>query len=256
MFTKFISKNIQEKLKSKERALGWKNLNTNQPTKPEGSVVQTLRPKDIMSRTTFVRMCSNKEEVDNIVLSGGELGEDGLLKFGTDLYASRATSTDGSQFRPIGGVKDISVEYKGGFKAIRQCTVNWMVNSIGDLQKLTPYFLSVGKTVIVDWGWVNSDTVSFEVPPFITKTAEGKFEVNQEIFTNPQEKILDMKGDYDAMGGYVSNFSYDLREDGGFDCVTTIIGLGANLFDVPLDKGHNAAGSLMVNNKEIGRAHV
>ena len=141
MFTKFISKNIQEKLKSKERALGWKTLNTNQPTNPEGSVVNTLRPKDINSRTTFVRMCSNKEEVDNIVISGGELGDDGLLKFGTDLYASRAADGGGNQFRPIGGVKDISVEYKGGFKAIRQCTVNWMVNSLGDLQKLTPYFL-------------------------------------------------------------------------------------------------------------------
>ena len=246
MFTKFISKNIQEKLKSKERALGWKTLNTNQPTKPEGSVIEALRPIDIMSRTTFVRMCSNKAEVDNIVISGGELGEDGLLRFGTDLYASRA-GADASQFRPIGGVKDISVEYKGGFKAIRQCTVNWMVNSLGDLEKLTPYFLSVGKTVVVDWGWVNSNTVTFEVPPFITKDTEGKFQVDQTIFVNPQEKILDMKGDYDAMGGYVSNFSYDLREDGGFDCVTTIIGLGANLFDIPLDKGHNAAGSLVLN---------
>lgn len=256
MFTKFISKNIQEKLKSKERALGWKNLNSSQPTKPEGSVVNTLRPKDIMSRTTFVRMCSNKEEVDNIVISGGELGEDGLLKFGTDLYASRATDGGGNQFRPIGGVKDISVEYKGGFKAIRQCTVNWMVNSLGDLQKLTPYFLSVGKTVIVDWGWVNSNSVNFEVPPFITKSAEGKFEVNQSIFANPQEKILDMKGDYDAIGGYVSNFSYDLRPDGGFDCVTTIIALGANLFDLPLDKGHNAAGSLMLNSQEDSKVYV
>ena len=122
-----------------------------------------------------------------------------------------------------------------------------MVNSLGDLEKLTPYFLSVGKTVVVDWGWVNSNTVTFEVPPFITKDTEGKFQVDQTIFVNPQEKILDMKGDYDAMGGYVSNFSYDLREDGGFDCVTTIIGLGANLFDIPLDKGHNAAGSLVLN---------
>ena len=141
-----------------------------------------------MSRTTFVRMCSNKAEVDNIVISGGELGEDGLLRFGTDLYASRA-GADASQFRPIGGVKDISVEYKGGFKAIRQCTVNWMVNSLGDLEKLTPYFLSVGKTVVVDWGWVNSNTVTFEVPPFITKDTEGKFQVDQTIFVNPQEKI-------------------------------------------------------------------
>ena len=76
MFVKFISKNIQEKLKSKERALAWKTSNAN------ASVANgSLRPKDIMSRTTFVRMCSNKDKVDNIVIAGGEL-KDGLTQFG------------------------------------------------------------------------------------------------------------------------------------------------------------------------------
>ena len=75
MFTKFISSNIQEKLKSKERALGWKTLNSSQASKPEGSTVEVLRPKDIMSRTVYVRMCSNKAEVPNILISGGERDE-------------------------------------------------------------------------------------------------------------------------------------------------------------------------------------
>ena len=26
-------------------------------------------------------------------------------------------------------------------------------SSIQDLDRLTPYFLSLGKTVVVDWGW-------------------------------------------------------------------------------------------------------
>ena len=56
MYSKFIPKNIQEKLKAKERALAWKESGANQSASPEGA----LKPADIQSRTTFVRMCSNK----------------------------------------------------------------------------------------------------------------------------------------------------------------------------------------------------
>ena len=202
MFVKFISKNIQEKLKSKERALAWKTSNANAPV-ANGS----LRPKDIMSRTTFVRMCSNKDKVANIVISGGEIGTDGQMEFGLQqLYKASSVGA-----RPIAGIKNIEVIYKGSWKAIREATVNWTVSSIDDLERLTPYFLTVGKTVVLDWGWVNPSTKSFTQQlgsaPFITKE-NGKFKVNQDIFSNPQELIHKKGGDYDAIGGKVSNFEY------------------------------------------------
>ena len=69
MYTKFIPKNIQEKLKAKERALAYKVSGAN-----ESDVVGVIKPQDIQSRTTFVRMCSNKVNgVDNIVISAGKL---------------------------------------------------------------------------------------------------------------------------------------------------------------------------------------
>ena len=59
MYTKFISKNIQEKLKARELALARRE--------------SSLSLKDLSSRTIFVRMCSNKVDgVDNILISGGE----------------------------------------------------------------------------------------------------------------------------------------------------------------------------------------
>ena len=98
MFVKFISKNIQEKLKSKERALAWKTFNANAPV-ANGS----LRPKDIMSRTTFVSMCSNKDKVPNIVISGGEIGTDGQMGFGLQqLYKASSVGA-----RPVAGIKNI-----------------------------------------------------------------------------------------------------------------------------------------------------
>ena len=55
MYTKFISKIIQKKLKAKERALARKPKSAQEST-PDGF----LKIGDLASRTTFVRMCSNK----------------------------------------------------------------------------------------------------------------------------------------------------------------------------------------------------
>ena len=65
--------------------------------------------------------------------------------------------------------------------------------------------------------------------------------IDQNIFNNPQDLILKKNGDYDAIGGQVSNFEYNLREDGGFDCITKIVSMGSSLFKKPIDKGGNQA---------------
>jgi len=146
MFAKFIPKNIQEKLKAKERALDWQVSNSVLDSKLGGDI----RPQDIASRSIFVRMCSNKSDVDNILISGGEVGPDGEVQFGGNAYKD---FSGGDKVRPVAGIKDIQVEYKGGYKALREATINWTIFSLQDLDRLTPYFLTVGKTVVLDWGW-------------------------------------------------------------------------------------------------------
>ena len=247
MYTKTVTKIIQEKLRAKENALSWKVNNFGDYD--EG----TIKPKDINSRTTFVRMCSNKLSVPNIVISGGELDEDGSQKFGLEknvvnqffgLYRNQKDDS-GKKYgvRPIAGIKNIEVNYKGSFKAIREATVNWVVSSVADLERMTPYFLTVGKTIALDWGWVNPNVKTYHEmfngqDPFIT-FKDGQFEVDQDIFTNPQYKIQSAGGDYDALAGKISNFEMTLRQDGGFDCVTKVTAIGAALFQKPIDKPSN-----------------
>lgn len=248
MFIKFINKKIQQKLKARERALAWKTSNANAPS-DDGS----LQPKDIMSRTPFIRMCSNKvddfkyksfyqeqEREGNILIQGGEFDEKGKMKFGIqNLYKTGLAGV-----KPIAGIKNIEVSYKNSYKALREATVNWVVGSIDDLDTLTPYFLTPGKSVALDWGWVTSKDESIQqqfakndkgaVGPFIFKEGD-KYKVDQSLFDNPQSKIHRIAGDYDAIGGVISNFEYTLRPDGGFDCVTTISAVGANVFDIPVN---------------------
>ena len=144
MLTKYIPQNIQEKLKAKERALE----RAKKPDSPLDKGYMSF--KSMASRTIFVRMCSNKSDVPNILISGGEVGPDGEVQFGGNAYKDYS---GGDKVRPIAGIKDIQVEYKGGYKALREATINWTCWSFDEVERLTPHFLSVGKTVLLEWGW-------------------------------------------------------------------------------------------------------
>jgi len=257
MYTKFVSKKIQETLNAKERVLSRKT-NGNFTDNPSANSYKTL--KDISSRTPFVRMISNKNpkveykgHEGNIIISGGERDNDGNMKHGFQksgegiYYNTKFNGESRSGIRPIAGIKDVEISYKGGYKAIRQATINWTVGSLEDLERLTPYFLTVGKTVMIDWGWVN-DNKSIEQQFGSTYYKDGR--VSSQLFTNSQGKILNIGGNYGAMGGVISNFEYQLRQDGGFDCVTKLVAMGANLFKKPVDKGVTARSLTSVNDDE------
>ena len=261
MFTKYIPKNIQEKMKAKERALA-RRIKPSETSEVFNNTY--LEPKDMMSRTIFIRMCSNKvNKLHNEMIDGG-LYADGTGFFNikkplgfSETYKDTSVISGGSLdkmgLKPTPGIKSIEVQYKGGFKAIRECTVNWVVPGIDYLDILHDHFFTVGRTVVVDWGWIYpNNTVDEQLADtFITRDSLDGFEdegdafeinVKQDIFTNPQERILKFNGDYDAIGGQITNFEYSLREDGGFDCITKVISMCASLFKKPIDRGGNQAG--------------
>ena len=129
-------------MKAKERALARKPNSGN------------LSMKDMATRTPFVRMASNKLNVRlNRLIEGGLRAG----SFNNKQFTFGRAYEDGdfgAEVKPLPGIKSIECSYKGGFKAIRECTVNWVVPHIDMLNELTPHFFTVGKTVVVDWGWV------------------------------------------------------------------------------------------------------
>ena len=74
MFTKYIPKNIQEKMKAKERALA-RRIKPSETSEVFNNTY--LEPKDMMSRTIFIRMCSNKvNKLHNEMIDGGLYADD------------------------------------------------------------------------------------------------------------------------------------------------------------------------------------
>ena len=122
------------------------------------------------------------------------------------------------------GIKSIDVQFKGGVRALREGVVNWTCWSFDDIDRLTPHFLSVGKTVMIEWGWVYDKKTLSQLPTFI----DSDNKIKRDAYTDYRNVVLDANGDIDMLVGIVKNFEYTTREDGGFDCTTTLSSIGSN----------------------------
>ena len=236
-----IAEAIQKRLFQKMKLLGRTGNTPNNPVSVGG-----LTNNQLSVRSTFIRMSSGLEEP--VILMGGELNKDGKMTAGYDeIYGPRKINTykkdefgkvldsveksnmTTNEFkRPMPGIKSIDVSFKGGQRAIRIGTVSWTCWSFEEIDRLMPHFLSVGKTILLEWGWVYDENSIQQMPTFI-----GNDGIKKEAYTKYKNSVLDANGDFDMLIGVVSNFDYTTRADGGFDCTTKISSMGVNLLANP-----------------------
>ena len=225
----------------------------------------------MMARTTWMRMVSMKLNPDGkpVILQGGEVDEKG--RFVSNLWGSKigTTSTPGGgevnpgepittpeklqhgrywatgesqPFRPSPGIKDIRVEHRSmrqtAIAPTRTTEINWICWTWQDLDRLIKHFLTPTAGVFVDWGWMGGkDTVLYDVVPYPLFEYDDDGNIKSWNFNvNKIENCLSMHivnqmGHYDAIIGQVYNFDWKVRDDGGFDCTTQIIGKGSLVLD-------------------------
>ena len=161
-----------------------------------------------------------KDKLNTVTILGGQATKEGDMFHGfNEIYSETIAGFK----RPLAGIKDISVGYKGQLAAIRETTINWICWSFEDLERLTPHFFSHGKGLLIEWGWGGSVT-DFS----LTSEKEMLSGAGYQIIQN---KVIENGGNYDAMAGVISNWEWTLREDGGFDCVTKVTSRGVNMLD-------------------------
>ena len=175
-----------------------------------------------------------KEGMKTVTIFGGELDETDNMSHGFgSIYTPRTATKSGKiertdgLLRPIAGIKDISVNYRGGLSAIREATINWVCWTFQDLERLTPHFMAHGKGVLIEWGYGIPEVKSgsdFGASDMVDGTAYSKI----------KDRIIELKGNYDAMAGIITSWDWSLRDDGGFDCMTKIVSRGVNILEADI----------------------
>jgi hypothetical protein len=138
-------------------------------------------------------------------------------------------------YRPIAGLKGISTRIQGQTKAIRSAEIKWVCWDFDTLERLTPYFLSPGVSVALEFGWMwpghtpeefiydNWSALDARKIGDLAKVVRKKGQGNQEM-----------------VYGIIKNFNWTGRDDGGFDCTTEIVSPSSNVFGAQLGDSEEA----------------
>jgi hypothetical protein len=194
----------------------------------------------INSRNSWIRMTSSvnvdgsADLAKQYVLLGGTL-DNGKLRSGVgNKNEAYSTVSPGGNphlrgIRPMPGITSIEVKSKSAYGSLREVTINFQCWDIEQLQDLEVLYMRPGYTALIEWGWFpyldNAGKLITTFPGFYDIL--NKPQTNRtELFKALYQKSLDSSGNYDAMFGYIKNYQWSARPDGGYDCTTTLISTG------------------------------
>ena len=203
--------------------------------------------KYLNSRNAWIKMSSSvnaslspgtpptNDLADNYQLKGGVLSPQGLRSGVVNLNNTNAAYDNSTPLgesyqrgiRPMPGITTIDIKSKSTYGSLREVVVNFQCWDIKQLEDLELLYMRPGYTVLVEWGWLpylpNKGSLVYNTSTYdIIKQTPSKEKIWKDIF----EKSINSGGNYDATFGYVKNYSWSARPDGGYDCSTTIISIG------------------------------
>jgi N-acetyl-anhydromuramyl-L-alanine amidase AmpD len=194
------------------------------------------------SRNSWIRMVSSVNvnavytTAEQNVLLGGALNNNKSLRSGVggtgnEAYSNKTPSGIDYRLgiRPMPGITSIDIKSKSAYGSLREVVVHFQCWDIHQLEELELLYMRPGYTTLVEWGWIpyldnNGKIVTIPPIPYdiINKPATELSVIAKDLY----DKSLKSGGNYDALFGYIKNYQWSARPDGGYDCQTTIISTG------------------------------
>lgn len=184
------------------------------------------------------------------VLEGGELSFDeekntfssryGLGdKIGAYGDKTNATRTLERGLVPMSGIISASINSKSAYGTLQQATVKIRCNSLKELERIELLYCRVGYTVLLEYGWttfINNNgkyITDYKNYNILDSTNLSKEQIFSDIYGNTtgaksQKLIENSSGNYDALYGYVLNYSWQnvADQDNSFDVTVEILTIG------------------------------
>ena len=161
---------------------------------------------------------------------------------------------DGFGQVPMPGITGLDIATKSAYGSLRQAKLSFVVHNLRQLEIMELLYLRPGYPILVEWQWspfINNsgeiDSLEYIVDDNII-FPKGNGKVKQEDI---YDKITNLKketqGNYDGFLGFVTNFGFQAREDGGFDCYSEIISMGEVLDSLKIPSSTAAFNRLFPN---------
>lgn len=178
------------------------------------------------SRTGWVKLSSGVNVGDSdalarkYILIGGTQGRQGLNTY--ELYS------EGLGYRPMPGITEVQVTSVNRFGLLKEATIRYNCWDVSQLEELERLYMRPGFTALLEWGHsiqLKSNGSYDTSPQTVTKFFDKEVD-KQAIYSEIENIKRNSNQNYDAILGFVKNFSWSYKPDGGYDCTTTVISIG------------------------------
>jgi len=133
-------------------------------------------------------------------------------------------------YRPMPGLSRVVIETQGRLGSIRGATIEFKVWDKSQLDVIDALYFKLGYTMFLEWGntfYYESESSNLSATELFSLDPFKDNLTKEQIALNLGLKRRESKGNYDGMLGMVSNFSFSYNQEGGYDCVLKLVGLGA-----------------------------
>lgn len=201
------------------------------------SSVDTLSPITIPLRITFDNSDAKNYVLSNISSIKGT-GDSLSFKVNSGIDFNKRNSDTSYQYsedkgvRPKPGISSFSVSSKGRFGTIREANIAFSVWSVEDLDAIERLYFRPGYSCIVEWGhtvYLDKDGRAQTDLSGINSNLKDYFD-STKTFNSIQsllsQNTKNKSGNYQYFVGFIKNFNWSFRNDGGYDCSISVISQG------------------------------
>jgi hypothetical protein len=218
-----------------KKVLNQLNLRSDIFSKKEGRTDRNI--EYLNSKTGWVKLTSSVNAggssalANKYVFIGGTKG-----RFGDKTYSNFST---GLGFRPMPGITGVQIRAINRFGVLKEATITFNCWDVAQLQELELLYMRPGFSALLEWG----HSVYYKgADNFITtpSTVGSMFKegTTKEAIYKEINKLKESSGyNYDGIFGFIKNFSWKYRQDGGYDCTTTLISIGEIIESLTIDVG-------------------
>jgi len=212
----------------------------------------------------FARVKNGKKEVRRVTTPRDSFPRPGQrtnLGYG-DLAIGADATSDGYGIVPMPGIIDVNVRTKSAYGSLREAKVNFECHNRRQLEVLEMLYMRPGYMVVLEWGWtpyINNEGTLYKEKRLLEDISDGRIYTNnitqQEVFSYINKLKEFHCGNYDGFLGFVKNFGFQARNDGGYSCYTELVSIGEVIESLKIpnisitDPAINIPSS---NNKSVG----
>lgn len=140
-------------------------------------------------------------------------------------------------FRPMAGIINASIKNEGTFGAIKRATIEFVVNSLEDLNKFEKLYMLPGYSVLLEWGHslilgndgkLNSLAETYGKWFIDTPSGDDAAGIHRmrQILDHIDAIRSKQAFNYDSLLGKISNYIWKFNPDGTYTCSVDIVGYG------------------------------